>query len=170
MGWARLAGRENSRLAPPAERNSSARPRSRRRAGTRGFWMTWPGCLGNPIVRALLHGTSTNAICLVSRVSSADELEDGSDGGGEQMRVIEERNGRSADAKKKGKGASSSSIGRSGHSVRGAPLIFHRSWENRIDNVPHPDAVRGPHTEGIEARNSHSFVAHRERGTARKTE
>lgn len=55
-----------------------------------------------------------------------------------------------------------------GHSARGAPLIFHRSWENRIDNVPHPDAVRGPHAEGIEARNSHSFAAHRERGTLEK--
>jgi len=47
----------------------------------------------------------------------------------------------------------------------GAPLIFHRSWENRIDNVSHPNAIRDPHTEGIEARNSHSFAAHRERGT-----
>lgn len=43
------------------------------------------------------------------------------------------------------------------------PLIFHWSWENRIDNVSHPDAVRGPHAEGIEARTSHSFVAHRKR-------
>lgn len=31
-----------------------------------------------------------------------------------------------------------------GHSARDTSLIFHRSWENRIDNVPHPGCGTWP--------------------------
>lgn len=117
--------------------------------------MTRPGCLGNPFVRARLSTENRLMRFVLYRVecarkTSVDKREDGAG-----IAIMREN------WKVETKEARDPRV-----TLRAERVINFSSvlGKNRIDNVSRPDAVRGPHAEGIEARNSHSFAAHRKRG------